>query len=114
MYQIENITKDPKQIQTLLLPDGSGISFELVFVDMQLGWFFNLIYGSFVLSGMRVVNSPNILRQFKNQIPFGLACFSKNDREPSLIKDFISGASKLYVLNADEVQEYEDLLNGQT
>lgn len=81
---------------------------------MQLGWFItSLAYLSFELKGLRISNSPNMLYQFRNRIPFGLACFSMDKREPSLQSDFVSGASKLYVLTEAEVDAYTEYLSGQ-
>lgn len=116
MFSIQQVTNDPKQKQVLLLDDGTSLSLTIRFVPLQLGWFIdNLTYTAtgFELNGMRVTNQPNMLRQFKNQIPFGLACFSRSDREPSQQNDFSSGASKLYILSAAEVQAYEDFLSGK-
>ncbi len=114
MYQIQNLTNDARQKQTLALPDGTFIVLEIYFIEMQQGWFItNLTYGDFVLRGVRISNSPNILYQYKNQIPFGLACFSVANREPMLSDDFVSGNSKLYVLTEEEVQEYAEILSGQ-
>lgn len=113
MYLIQQITNDPYQTQDLVLPDGTVVSLTLYFIPMQYGWFItNLTYGNFVLNGVRISNSPNILYQFKNQIPFGLACFSKGNREPSLQDDFSSGASQLFILSAAEVQAYSEFLSG--
>jgi hypothetical protein len=107
MLLIKQITADSLQQQNLVLPDGSTILIQLYFRPMQYGWFFNTItYGSLTIHGLRVCNSPNMLHQWRNQLPFGLACYSTNNREPSLIGDFSSGASKLYLLTAAEVAEY--------
>jgi hypothetical protein len=112
MYLIPQITDDTLQTQSLILPDGSSLSLTIYFIPMQYGWFItNLTYGTFVLEGVRITNNPNILQQFKNQLPFGLACFSKSDREPSQQQDFSSGASKLYILTSDEVEEYSEFLS---
>lgn len=114
MLLIKNITADTKQRQGLVLPDGSFVQITLYFIPMQLGWFITqLTYGDFVLNGLRITNSPNMLYQFKNQIPFGIACFSKDNREPSLLEDFSSGASQLYILTEEEVDEYARFLSGQ-
>lgn len=111
MYIIQQITADPLQVQKLVLPDGSQLSLTIYFVPMQFGWFItNLTYGSFILNGVRITNSPNILNQWRNQIPFGLACYSTNQREPSQSQDFSSGASKLYLLDASETKEYAEFL----
>lgn len=115
MYIVQQITSDPFQVQTLVLPDGTTTMITMLFVPMQFGWFItNLTYGSFVLNGVRISNSPNILNQFRNQIPFGLACYSTQNREPMLQQDFSSGASILYILTAAETQEYASFLNGTT
>lgn len=111
MYLIQRVTANPLQAQTLILEDGSAVYFELYFRPLQQGWFFNtIIHRDFVLNGVRVVNSPNILHQFKNQIPFGIGCFSIANREPSLQQDFLSGASKLYILTESEVEAYSEFL----
>ena len=112
MYLIEQITDDPLQQQILVLPDGSTLLLQISFKPLQYGWFINsLTYKTFILNGLRITNSPNFLHQFKNKIPFGLGCFSKDNREPSLQQDFVSGASKLYLLDSMEIEDYEVFLS---
>lgn len=112
MYQIQQITNDYLQTQTLLLPDGGQIVMTMKFVPMQFGWFIvSLQYNNFILEGVRIVNSPNMLHQFRNQIPFGLACFSTQNREPSLQQDFSTQASIMYVLSQAEVEAYTVFLS---
>lgn len=114
MKTIEQITTEPLQKQTIVLDDGSTVSFVIAYVPMQYGWFFReIIYKSFKVTNIRVTNSPNILHQFKNQIPFGIACFSEENREPFLQEDFSSGTSKLYLLSLEETQDYAEYLSGQ-
>jgi hypothetical protein len=111
MYLVQQFTSDAAQKTTLVLPDGSQLSMQIYFRPMQLGWFIdNLTYGSFVLNGLRITNSPNMLNQFRNQIPFGLACYSTDNREPSQASDFSSGASKLYLLTQAEATAYAEFL----
>lgn len=113
MLQIFNITADAQQIQTLNLPDGTNIILQLYYNASQYGWFItSLTYGSFQLNSFRICNSPNMLNQYRNQIPFGLACVTIDSREPTQILDFQSGNSILYILNAQEVQEYVEFLQG--
>lgn len=114
MFLIEGVTEDPKQQRTLTLSDGTTLFLAMEFVEMQYGWFITeLTYGDFTLHGMRVTSNPNMLHQFRNQLPFGLACFTRGDREPTFIKDFSSQASKLYILSAAEVVAYTEFLSGQ-
>lgn len=113
MFQIQNITQDAKQKQTLVLPDGTFIQLSIRFIELQGGWFITeLVYQDFILAGVRITNSPNVLHQYRNQIPFGLACFSDQQREPTLIQDFQSGASKMYILTQAECDEYTNYLSG--
>lgn len=111
MFIIQQLTSDSLQKQILILPDGTQLTMTIYFVPMQLGWFItNLTYGDFILNGLRITNSPNMLNQFRNQIPFGLACYSTQNREPSQQQDFSSGASKLYILSEAECTQYAELL----
>ncbi len=113
MYQIQNLTSDPIQQQSLVLPDNTIIQISIYFCLLQIGWFIsNLQYGTFQLQGMRITNSPNMLIQYQNQIPFGLACFSAQDLEPMQIQSFSSGSSNLYILDAAEVAYYQSFLEG--
>ena len=114
MFLIQQITNSSLQTQTLILPNGNQTTLQFQFVPMQYGWFFNLTYNSFILNGVRIVNNPNILLPFQNQIPFGLACYSTNNREPTQQQDFSSGASQLYILDQSEVQQYYKFLQTGT
>lgn len=114
MFQIQTITDDPLQAQNFTLADGSQLQMTFYYRPRQTGWFIqNLIYGSFVLNELRITNSPNMLRQFINQLPFGLACFTSQLREPTQQEDFASGAATLYILTQAEVQEYQEFLSGE-
>lgn len=107
MRQILGITTNPLQTQILVLDDGTSFTLTIYFRPLQQGWFINnLTYQTFILNGVRITNSPNMLYQFQNKLPFGLACFSTDNREPSLEEDFFSEASNLYILTQAECEEY--------
>lgn len=113
MLVIQQITSDASQQQILILTDGTQVQLQMNYSQQQQGWFIpSLIYKNFTLQGLRICNSPNMLYQFRNEIPFGLACFSAGDREPFLLTDFSSGASTLYILTAAEVAQYTRYLSG--
>jgi hypothetical protein len=112
MLEIKNITSDTKQRRTIILPDFSQIEMVMYFMPLQLGWFFSYLnYQNFTIRGLRITNNPNMLRQWKNILPFGMACFSAQEREPQLQQDFSSGASKIYILTSQEVKDYEEFLS---
>ncbi len=113
-YQIQTVTSDALQVQNFTLVDGSTVQITFYFRPRQNGWFIqNMTYGAFQVNEIRITNSPNMLRQFKNQIPFGLACITTQLREPTFQVDFATGAAALYFLDASEVQAYEDYLAGE-
>jgi hypothetical protein len=113
MLKINQVTANAKQNHTLVLPDGTNLQIRIYFAQQQKSWFIEqLVYGDFEVRGMRLSNSYNLLYQYKNKIPFGLACLSKEQREPSLQEDFSSGNSILYILTAAEVSQYTEFLSG--
>lgn len=115
MRLLNQVTANPSQMQRVILSDGSTFTITIVFKPMQLGWFISdLTYGDFNLKGVRIVTSPNILYQYKNVLPFGIACYTSENREPQLQQDFSSGNSKLYLLDEDDVAEIAELFSGQT
>lgn len=112
MYLIQRITSDASQRQSLILHTGNVMNFDIVYSDSQQGWFItNLVYGSFVLKGIRIIVSPNMLNQFRNLIDFGLGCFTKEKREPTLLQDFSSKNFNLYILTKEDVGVYNKLLS---
>lgn len=115
MNIVQQITADALQKQTLILADGSSLSLTLYFRPMQFGWYIqNITYGTFQINGMRITTSPNMLNQYRNQIPFGIACYTDQNREPTQQQDFSSGAAKLYILSQAECTQYAELLSGNT
>lgn len=113
MQQIQGITAQPNQQMTVTLPDGSPLVITMLYRESQTGWYFTALNwnsGQWIENGRRVVTHPNMLRQYENQIPFGLACYTVNNREPTQLQDFLSGASGLFLLTAAEVQEVEALI----
>lgn len=119
MYRVEQITNNSKQKRTLVLPDGSLVTFTMEYIPLQQGWFINsLTYGDFILNGFKITNSPNMLHQYKNKLPFGIACISGKDitsggmREPTQQDDFVSEFSKMYLLDEDELIAYTEFLSG--
>lgn len=114
MYRLTSITNVPKQTQKVVLPNEKEMDLYVEYKPMQLGWFMTLSYGDVTINNVRIVTSPNVIHQFKNLVPFGIACVVAGDEEPLLQDDFLSARAKLYILDADEVAAFEDFLSGQT
>jgi len=111
MYLIQQITTDPTQTQTLILPNGSAANLTISYAPQQYAWFIlSLTYKTFTVKGMQITANPNLLNQWRNSIPFGLGCFVVGNREPTQQQDFSSGAAQLYILSQTEVTQYATFL----
>lgn len=114
MRRIEQITDDAKQKHTIVTEGGEQFTFSLLYSQQQYGWFITeLVYNDLIIRGLRLVNSPNILHQFRNQLPFGIAIFGTNEREPYFKQDFTSGANTFFILNPSEVEEFARFISGE-
>jgi len=112
MQIINQVSSETRQKQTVPLADGTTFEISIYFVPMQYGWYIQkLTYLDFTVESLRITNSPNMLHQFRNLIPFGIACLSKEEREPTQQLDFESGNSTLYLLSQQETKDYEDYLS---
>lgn len=114
MFRIQNITSYPYQGKSLVLPDGTRVEIDIQFFPLRKCWVIKrLSYQDFLLHSYKIVNGTNILRQFKNILPFGLACYDPSGRDPQFLEDFTEqGSHRLFILTQDEVQRYEDRLSG--
>ncbi len=110
MVLIDNLSDAADQITALQLPDGSTATLELIYLGTIQRWIYNITHPDFpagALNGQMLCRHPNILRQFKNLIPFGLAVVSANGNEPVNIEDFANGSTLLYLLDAADVAAVE-------
>lgn len=115
MNSITGLTTQPAQNSFILLEDGSRVEFSLFYRPQQLGWFYNLrwpgnedIAVPFAVNGRRLVASPNLLRQFRRLVPFGLMLYTIDNLEPMGRTCFVDGTADLILLNAAEVLELEE------
>ena len=76
------------------------------------GWFLDLVSENFSIYGIRITSVPNVLRQWKNKLGFGIGVLCENKSEPFFLEDFNTGRAKLYLLEPDDLT-FQDLLYGQ-
>lgn len=106
MTKLDALTAAPKQIIKTQDDTGAIITLTLEFVASQRGWFYSVGYPGWTgVSRRRLVNSPNMLRQFRGVIPFGLACYVTDGYEPVFIDDFTSGRVQVYLLENETDKE---------
>ena len=72
----------------------------------------SLVWGDFVLNNFKVSNGPNILRQFKNIIPFGIQITQTGGTDPILQQAWSGGYNQFYFLDAADVAVIESTYYG--
>lgn len=107
MYQFTSLSESPKQEITMILDDGSRVVFNFEYKSNQMGWFFGFQYENINYQNIRLTTSYNILRAYRNYLPFGLRCDTVDMEEPTDITDFITNYAKVYLLTKEDVQAIE-------
>lgn len=107
MIQLGNLTGSSKQSFFVTTEAGDSIEFYIYYSPTQECWNYSFAFGDFRAEGMRLVTGVNIIRRFKELVPFGIACGSSDGLEPSYLTDFASGRITLFLLNPAEVELYE-------
>ena len=109
--QLQGLTDSPSQSCPIGLPDGSTVTLMLTFRTQQLGWFYDLSWDGktppWQHYGNRLVASPNILRQYRNQLPFGITVSTANGLDPFSQTAFIDGTCTLLLLDGYDVASIE-------
>lgn len=108
MFRIPNITDYPNQQFTIPIVNYENAVLTLKYRPSQYGWFMDLVWGSFQAYGERVSVSPNILRQYQNRIPFGIAV-NGIDRADPLNADSWVNNNGMYILDESDVADIEEL-----
>lgn len=109
--ELSGLTDDPSQNYPITLPDGSLATFVFEFWPQQNGWFYTKTWNGqtppFQDGWEQLVVSPNVLRQWKNILPFGIACGTATGEDPTDQEDFVNGNCTLLLLNASDVVQVE-------
>jgi len=107
MQLITKLTDESKQNFKMVALDGNLIDFYFYYSSTQECWNVDVAWNDFILRGSQLCNSPNLLRNYKNIIPFGLLCNSLDRFDPAYINDFISGRVSVFLLSQVEVEAIE-------
>lgn len=107
MYKFNNLGNEAKQQITKNLEDGTRVVFNFEYKANQLGWFFGFQYGDVNYQNIRLTTSYNILRAYRNWLPFGLKCDTPDFEEPMDINDFINDYATVYLLEKSDIEYIE-------
>ncbi len=89
---------------------GQRINMSLRYAPTQEAWFVDFTLDDFTVRGVRVVSTLNLLRQYRNNIPFGIRVLTNNNLDPYYIDDFSSNRAQMYLLTAEEVAQVESVV----
>lgn len=107
MRLLNNITDAADQLMSITLDDGSTALLEFFYRSGIQRWTLDISHPLLNVHGLNLCLSPNLLRQWKNVITFGLAIDSTVGLDPINVEDFLNGRSLAYILSAAEVQQVE-------
>lgn len=110
MKLLTGFTNNPKQTLVILLADDTAVSLSLEYRPNQAGWFYDWTYQGRTVNGNRLVSSPNILRAFRDLIPFGLAVLASGNVEPLNQQDLVDGTVKIYLLDSADLARVEEVV----
>lgn len=107
MTLIDNLTNFANQQTTLILDDGTTVDLVLLFNAATDRWVMSVTYLDKIIESLGLCTLPNVLRQWMNVLPFGIACVTADQTDPFDINDFSTGRVKLYLLTAADVAQIE-------
>jgi len=110
MNLINKLNSDAFQKIVLTGNAGQRIIMNLRFIPTQDLWMADFELDDFILKGILIVTSPNILRNYSNIIPFGILVTTTDGQDPRSVNDFESESALMYLLSSDEVQNIEGAL----
>lgn len=107
MQLLNNLNDAADQLMSVPLADGSSVQLEFFYRPAIGRWTLNISHPLLVMNGYNLALGPNILRQWRNLIPFGIAVASTNGLDPMNVDDFKNGICSVYILSEDEVAQVE-------
>jgi hypothetical protein len=107
MLLINSITNDPMQQMTLTGIPGLLIDVTLRFMPRIQTWDMDVVCGNFTAQGIPLLCGPNIMRQWRNIVSFGIGITNNYFLDPFTLTDFSSGNSQFYLLNSTDVATVE-------
>lgn len=110
MKKIVNISNNPKQHIQLVTDNGDDVDFYLEYKPRVESWFFSFRWKNIEANNLTVCLHPNILRQFKRIMDFGIGFRSYTKIEPFFIDAFSAGKCEMVLLNEDDIQEIEAVI----
>lgn len=106
MNAIDGITTAARQRFFAVLAGYDVVEVNLEWKPNQYTWFMSLKWGTFEVNNEQLSCSPNVLRQYKNLIPFGIAVVGVGGLDP-VTQDSWQTTNQFIMLDASEVEAVE-------
>lgn len=87
MFPLKNLTAAGNQTSIARLADGSSVTLKFIYRAANQRWTVDVSRQSFVANGVGLATHPNLLRSWRNIIPFGLQIVTADGTDPFLAND---------------------------
>lgn len=94
---IDKLSDEGRQNIQFVLSTGDIVYLTFYYSINCNAWFVNVEYKDFVLNGLQVVYSDNILNQYSNILPFGIQVDSVNGLSPYTLNSFKDGINSVII-----------------
>lgn len=92
MFALDNLTANGNQTTAAVLADGTTVVLKFIYRAAIQRWTIDVAYQSFVARGVGLATHPNLLRLWRNVIPFGLQVATADGTDPFLANDLDNGS----------------------
>lgn len=92
MFILNNLTLGSNQTAAAVLADGTTVTFVFAYHAAVQRWAVDVSYQAFAIKGKGLSTHPNLLRLYRNIIPFGLQVLTADGTDPFMPSDLAAGA----------------------
>lgn len=99
MFALNNLTAAGNQTTTAILADGSSVILTFNYRAAIQRWTVDVMRGFFIAKGLGLSTHPNLLRSWRNIIPFGIQIETADGTDPFMADDLQSGRVTINILD---------------
>lgn len=106
MKEIVSLNDNAKQIFRYSFDNYAPIEISLEYRENFYSWFMNIVWGDWSIYNERIAVAPNLLRQFRNVLPFGIMIYGPDDVDPFSRTSWVDGW-RFIMLDTTDIAEVE-------
>lgn len=106
MFPVTNLTAAGNQTSAVVLADGTTAKFTFVYRAAVQRWTVDVVYKDFAARAIGLATHPNLLRLWRQVLPFGLQVVTADGTDPFLANDLA------YVPNGPPPRVVVNVLDG--